>query len=47
MAYSKTALLEKALKIAKAHARSGNNTPIDVVLKQVYEALVEINEELK
>jgi len=48
MAHTDFSLLEQAVKIAKAYARSGNSAaPVDTILKEVYKALKEINEELK
>lgn len=47
MAYSKGFLLEKAIEITKAHARGGNTRSAETVLKQVYEELKKINEEIE
>ena len=48
MAHTNFSLVDKAIEIAKAYARSGNSTAsIDTVLKEVYQALKEINEELE
>lgn len=47
MGYSKGSLLEKALKVAEAHAKSGNTRYVEIVLKQVYEELKKINEEIE
>lgn len=44
--YSKASLLDKALEVAKEHARSGNTTPVELVLRKVYEELKKIDEEL-
>jgi hypothetical protein len=44
--YSKGALLEKAVEIAKAHAKGGDSRNSALVLREVYEELKKINEEL-
>ncbi len=46
MKYSKSSLLDKAYEITKAYASSNGTTPLATVLKNVYEELVLINEEL-
>ena len=47
MAYNNTNLLEKALEITKAHARSGKTRNVELVLRKVFEELKKINEELE
>lgn len=47
MAYEKSFLLKKAIKIAKAHAKSGNTRSVELVLRRVYEELKKINQELE
>jgi len=44
--YSKGALLEKAVEITKAHAEGGDSRNCATVLREVYEELKKINEEL-
>lgn len=46
MAFTKISLLEKAVKITESYAKGGGNTPPQVVLKDLYEQLKELNEEL-
>ena len=38
-------LLEKAIEITKEYARGGGNTPIDTVLRNVYEQLKVLNKD--
>lgn len=47
MSFSKISLLEKAVDVTKAYASSGASTPLETVLKDVYEQLKKINEELE
>lgn len=47
MAYSKINLLDKAYEVVKAYAAGGGSTPLDTVLRNIYEELKKINEELK
>lgn len=47
MAYSKINLLDKAYEIAKAYAASGSTAPVHLVLRNSYEELKKINDELK
>lgn len=39
-------LLEMAVEITKEYARSGGQTPINVVIKTTYEELTKINESI-
>jgi hypothetical protein len=43
MSFSKTNLLDKAIEIAKAYAQSGGPTPLDTILREVYEELKKLN----
>jgi len=45
MAYSKSALLDKAIEIIKAYATSANSSNLQFALKSVYEMLVQLNEQ--
>lgn len=45
MAFSNLTLLEKAYEVVKAYASSGGSSPLDVVLRRVYEELVRLNQE--
>lgn len=47
MAYSKFNLLDKSYEVVKAYAAGGGSTPLEVVLKNIYEELNKINDELK
>lgn len=47
MSYSKRGLLDKAIEITKKYARSGHSGAVDSVLKNVYDRLVELNEDVK
>ncbi len=44
MAYSKLALLDKAIEITKEYARSGYSRPVELVLENVYEKLKQLNQ---
>jgi len=47
MAYSKFNLLDKSYEVVKAYAAGGGSTPLETVLRNIYEELNKINEELK
>mgnify|MGYP001619001250 CR=1 FL=1 len=47
MAYSKINLLDKSYEVIKAYAAGGGSAPLETVLRNVYEELKKINEELK
>ena len=47
MAYNKSFLFGKAIEITKKYARSGHSSGVASVLKDVYEQLVKLNEDLK
>ncbi|MEK7502214.1 MAG: hypothetical protein AAB609_01690 [Patescibacteria group bacterium] len=47
MAYSKTALLDKAIDIVKEYGRGGSTRIAELTLRQVYEELKRINQEIE
>lgn len=39
--------MDKAYKITKAYAKSGGQTPLDAVLRTVYEELKKVNDDVE
>jgi len=44
---NKNYLLEKAIEIAKEHARSGNVRSVEIVLREVYEQLKKLGKDVE